>query len=199
MAGFGAKFWVDGHFYLRCRWYVAQVIERKLSTNQEPVFVTWQKKVTMGEFGAKFWFERYPFRRYWWILSWNMAFSPFMTSFPVDDVISGLPDGAQIVVRTFFYLYIKFEAELYAYWLCRLCLSKLFIFWLFIAPIFAHPFPLLHTPFRDRKTQNWKVAGLYKGENPDGKRLIGKKPKKHAFLRAWVPQDPGGHLRVKVA
>ena len=117
---------------------------------------------------------------------------------PVDDVISGLPDGAQIVVRTFFYLYIKFEAELYAYWLCRLCLSKLFIFWLFIAPIFAHPLPLLHTPFRDRKTQNWKVAGLYKGENPDGKRLIGKKLKKHAFLRAWVPQDPGGHLWVNL-
>ena len=48
-----------------------------------------------------------------------------MAFFLLYDVISGYdvtipaPDVAHIVVRTFFYLRIKFEAELYTWWVCR--------------------------------------------------------------------------------
>jgi hypothetical protein len=94
-----------------------------------------------------------------------------MAFFLLYDVISGYdvtipaPDVAQIVVRTFFYLHIKFEAELYTWWVCRPFLSKIFIFLLFIAPISVHPLPLLRTPFCHIMTHNLKVAGLYKAKS----------------------------------
>ena len=50
---FRAKFWVDGHLYLRCSWYMLEDIDRKLLTNQEPVCVTWQKKYFHGEIRGK--------------------------------------------------------------------------------------------------------------------------------------------------
>ena len=58
-------------------------------------------------------------------------FVPAMTSQPVPDV-------AQIVARTFFHLHIKFEAELYACWVCRASLSRIAYLWLSIAPHFVY-------------------------------------------------------------
>ena len=83
-----------------------------------------------------------------------------MRFFLLYDVISGydvtipVPDVAQIVGQTFFYLQIKFEAELYACWLCMAFSFQTYIFWLFIAPHFVYENDRRKKILYDIMTQN---------------------------------------------